>query len=40
MKEAGLPIDEKMRIKDLHFYDILDSDNEENYDELRQLASA
>ena len=39
MKIAPFPIDEALRIKDLQSYNILDSENEKEYDDLVELAS-
>ncbi len=39
MKIAPFPIDEDLRIKDLESYDILDSIDEKEYDDLVELAS-
>jgi signal transduction histidine kinase len=39
MQTAVIPIDEELRLKDLLSYDILDSSNESDYDELLQLTT-
>lgn len=39
MQTASFPIDEELRLKDLISYDILDSEQENDYDELVQLAA-
>lgn len=39
MIEAGLPHDEQERLQELHKYELLDSPNETDFDEIVQLAS-
>ena len=39
MKTATLPADESLRLQDLHSHDLLDTDTEEDYDQLVQLAA-
>lgn len=38
MIKAPFPINEKLRINDLEYYEILDSERENNFDELGELA--
>ncbi|UAY51821.1 GAF domain-containing sensor histidine kinase [Ferruginibacter albus] len=39
MKIAPLPINEELRLKDLYSYNILDSEKDQNFDDLAQLAA-
>lgn len=39
MKEPAIPLDEKDRVQALHAYGILDTDPEQDYDEIVQLAA-